>query len=425
MPGKFHAAWYVFRMFRRVLAILIGLSGYAFAADDVKPLDLRACYELALGSSESIGIAASEWRAAEARYRQAHDTLVPAVSFIASEGLQNERSDSESDQFVARLRAEQTLYSGFRLTRFAEAREAEGRAAKLDETRARELLYLDVSDAFHLNLLYESDLDVLHQLVEALERLVAEQEKRIELGRSRRAELLNAQTDLAEARVEEESTRGQLRAARELLAFLVDLPADSIRLTETSPFPATPELEARLTAALQRADVLANEARVEASRHDLEAVRAERQPQVDAEGSVFLYEDPDRDEEWVALLTLELPIFDEGVIRSRAQEKLAQYHISTLNLSAVRRRAESEVRNAYIAFTTTAAQRGRLDEASQSAAENYEVQKKDYELGRASQLDTLNALAQLQRLRRRQVAAEMAARASLVRLHVAAGEVAP
>ncbi|MFH0909447.1 MAG: TolC family protein [bacterium] len=412
-------------MFRRVAILLICLAGHVRAGDDARPLDLRACYDLALGSSESIGIAASEWRAAEARYRQTRDTLAPAVSLLAGEELQNDRSGSESGQFAARLRAEQTLYSGFRLTRLAEARETEGRAAKLDETRSRELLYLDVSDAFHLNLLYESDLVVLHQLVEALEQLVAELEKRLELGRSRRADLLNAKTDLAEARVDEESTRGQFRAARELLAFLINRPADSIQLTETSPFPATPELETRLAAATLRADVLAGEARVEASQRDLAAARAERKPQVAAEGNVYLYEDPDQEQEWNVMLTFELPIFDEGVIRSRAQEKLAQVHISTLNLSAVRRRAESEVRNAYIAFTTAVAQRGRLDEAESSAAENYEVQKKDYELGRASQLDTLNALAQLQRLRRRQVAAEVAARASLVRLHVAAGEVAP
>ncbi len=56
---------------------------------------------------------------------------------------------------------------------------------------------------------------------------------------------------------------------------------------------------------------------------------------------------------------------------------------------------------------------------------SYQEQKWDYELGRANQLDELAALAQVQRLMRRAVATDMQARVSLIRLHVAAGEVAP
>jgi outer membrane protein TolC len=395
-------------------------------------LDLQACYARALERNERIGLASAEWRAAEARYRQAHDTLLPAVTVGASAEFQNDRREGTGDAgsrspeiYGVRLGAQQALYRGLRTTRVAEAREAEGRAARLEERRERELLYLDVADAFHVLLAQERDLLVLDRLVQALEESVKALEERVRLGRSRRAEWLNAQTDLAEARVEQEAVRGQQAAARELLAFLIDLPAEQIRVADASPFPELPDVQTKLAAAEQRADVQAGEARTEAARRNLQAAQGERQPEIMAGGNLFLYEDPDEEREWNVVLTMNLPLFDEGVIRARGREQAEQVRISELNLAALRRSAASDVRSAYTAFLSAAAQRARLEEARAVARENFEVQNRDYEIGRASQLDALTTLAQWQRLERRASAADVQARASLVRLHVAAGGVAP
>lgn len=395
-------------------------------------MTLLDCYQRALARNERVGVASAEWRAADARYRQARDTLLPAISVGGTAAFQNDRRDGASDsasrepeQYGARLRAEQIIYQGFRVTREAESGAAQGRAAQLDERRVRELLYLDVADAFHQVLLNERDLGVLDQLVDALQQTVAELEKRVSLGRSRKADLLQAQTSLAEARVEQETARGQVAVARELLAFLIDLPGEGWSLVDTSPFPSTPELEARLAQAAQRADILAGEARAESARKLLQAAQGARQPEVKAEGNYVLLEDPDEDREWNVLLTLEMPLFDEGVLRSQAREQMEQVQISELNLAALRRQAASEVRNAFLSFMSTAAQRARLQEALTVSKSSYEEQKRDYELGRANQLDALAALAQVQRLARRAVAAEIQARVNLIRLHVAAGEVAP
>ncbi len=83
------------------------------------------------------------------------------------------------------------------------------------------------------------------------------------------------------------------------------------------------------------------------------------------------------------------------------------------------------MRLAFSDFSSNLAQWQSLGRALQVAEENYALQQDDYALGRASNLDVLSALAQVQNFRRRAVLAEMQARASLVRLHVAAGEVAP
>ena len=399
------------------------------------PLALTECYERALAASEAPGMALAEWRAAEARHRQTRAALRPSLGLLLTERLQNERDrggsvEGESNttdlsQFDARVRAQHTLFSGFRLTRTADSARAEASALRLDSERLRELLYLDVSDAFHELLLRQRDLEVLAGLAAALGQSVTVLEQRVRIGRSRPADLLRAQTDLAEVRVEEETAKGLRESARELLGFLIGAPGADLVVHEPSPFPAQPELEARLAGLVSRKDVLAEEARLDATRLAAEAAAGERKPQVRAQADGFLLEEPDQQREWSVLLTLDLPLFDSGLIRARVDERRERTRVSELNLAAVRRRAGSEVRAAFIEFLAAAAQRARLGEAIAAARENHRVQEEDYQLGRASQLDALTALAQWHRLQRREAEAEIGARASLVRLHVAAGEGAP
>lgn len=412
------------------LGLFLLFNGVAPAENT--PLDLSACYERALARNERAGIAAAEWRAAEDRYRQARDTLIPSLSFVGSAAFQNDRRNNGSDSssrnpeaYALGIRAEQSLYRGFRTTRIAEAREAEGRAARFDERRTLELLYLDVADAYHQVLAYDRDLALLKQLTDALGETVDALNDRVKLGRSRRADLISAQTDLAETRVEAEAVRGLFTASRELLSFLIDLPAGEIRLADYTEPPVPPKLEEHLALAEERADIRAGAARAEAAEREFRSTRGERQPEVLAAGEWRMWEDPDEDREWNVTVAMALPLFDEGVIRSRAREKQEQMRISELNLAALRRSAQTDVRSAFAAYETSVAQLERLKEAQELARENYEIQKRDYELGRASQLDALSALAQWQRIERREASADIQAHASLVRLHVAAGQVTP
>jgi outer membrane protein len=116
-----------------------------------------------------------------------------------------------------------------------------------------------------------------------------------------------------------------------------------------------------------------------------------------------------------------LPIFDGGLIGAQVKENQQLVKSSQLNLSQLQRSANYDVRSAYNNFTAQAAQYFRLQEADRVQAESYRVQQEDYDLGRTSNLDVLQALSNLQQTRRRLVATEMQARASLAALQVAAG----
>jgi len=420
-------------MFLRMIVMgILCAGGFTSIASEPDDLGLAGCYELALEKSEKIGIAAAQWKAAEARFSQASDSWVPDLELSGSQlyrnsadSSDNERSSDRDSQSDLRIRATQPLYKGFRLTRLAEAREADMRAAEFDELRVRELLFLDVADAYYLLLSLQRERAILDDLQKALGDTVQTFEERIKLGQSRRADLLRAQTDLAQAAADINLVEGQLEAARQLMSFLTGRAAASIRAREETELPDIGDPIMFQTSIVSRLDIKAGEARVEAAIRDVEAAQGDRQPSLDAQASYIMLEDPDDDREWEVGLALNFPFFDDGSRRARVREQSAVAEINELSLAQLRREADLEVNNRITLWESAVRQVTLLRDAAKLAEDNYKVQQEDYLLGRSTQLDTLTALAQWQELRRREATADAAARVAYAALKVAAGVPVP
>jgi outer membrane protein len=438
-----------YQLFLIIFVASVGAIGLPFqtvgqamaeAKTNAQTADLARCYQLAVTSSEALGVREAEVRAAEARYWQAVSAVLPKVNLRFNERLQNNAGSGSSadtgeafntgpglsrgsrNAFDGRITVSQTIFNGFRDFKRMGVRRDETNANRFTATRARQLLYLDVADVFYQILSLQEDLGVLRLLEQALQERTEELEKRVRLGRSRRADLLSAQSELASARVTVEQVKGLEAAASELMAFLTNVPSGRLVFKESQPFPQPAELRAYLNQVLARPDVQASEALVGAAEQELSATRSERWPEINFEGNAFFVEQPGSDRVWNFFITFNLPIFDGFVTEARVRERKEQVQISRLNLEALRRQADSEIRTAFLTYWSNVAQRERLREAVRLTRDNYLAQKEDYELGRASNLDVLVALVNLQRLRREEIGAEMQARASFIELHVASGK---
>jgi outer membrane protein TolC len=107
-------------------------------------VDLTTAYGLALAKSESLQISVAEWRAAEARYRQALGSMWPEIS---AKGESKWIHDRDNDTRQAGVGMTWTVFEGFRTVREAEARQAEGLARSYDEigrASCRERVYVQV-----------------------------------------------------------------------------------------------------------------------------------------------------------------------------------------------------------------------------------------------------------------------------------------
>ncbi|MDZ4742850.1 MAG: TolC family protein [Verrucomicrobiota bacterium] len=412
-----------------------------------KALDLPSCYQISVQRSESLGIRFQEYKAAEARYWQAVSTIMPNLKFIAEERLQNNTFTSGSstagsplnagvavgggatsnnprnNAFTGRFNVTQPIFHGFRDFSLIAAQKAQTKAVDLDYRRALQTFYYDVADVFYQIISYEQDLDLQYLLEKALQERVKELSQRVEIGRSRKSELLQAESQLADSAVLIEQTKGLVVAAKELMAFLTGIPAGQFSLIDRQPIPSVEKLEDYLWKSGTRPDIEAAVQRQTAATKDLSARKGEFLPTVNLEANYYAVQDPTTDREWNVVITGEVPLFDGGLRINRVKEGKAALKESQLSLSQVLRSSQTEVRTSYHNFISSVNQYIKLDKAFKIAKENYEVQKRDYELGRSSNLDVLVSLSNLYETRRRYLNTELQTKVNAISLQVAAGDI--
>ncbi|MCE9616160.1 MAG: TolC family protein [Lentisphaerae bacterium] len=413
--------------------VLAGLAAGAIAqtsgpsatasALTMRRLTLADAYALAAERSETLGIAVADWRAAEARYRQETAAQWPELS-AAGSGLWREAGEDggRASTYRAGVSAAYPIFNGFRTARLAAARDAEGEALSYDLARQRQLLYQDVADAFYQSLASMRELMALDEQAVALAQRVDELKRRIQLGRSRTAELLAAQTQSADVRIFQAQAAGVRDAALELVSFLTGLPAEELQLEDETALPELAQIGRYLSQTNARPDVLAEEARVREAAAETRAEEARRNVQVDVGGNLYAWSDPGDPGDWDVTLRASVPIFDHGRRRAGTAEKRQELRAAELQLSAAQRSADRDVRLAFREVRSALEQWAAVAEALRVATENVDTQTRDYAMGRANNLDVLAAVFQLHTLRRRAAALEMQAKAAAVHLLVAAGE---
>src|SRR5208282_5741407 len=112
------------------------------------------------------------------------------------------------------------------------------------------------------------------------------------LGRSRPSELLQAQTDLANAQFTLEQQRGSLNAAKETVAFYTGIPGTDLQLKDTRKFPSAEQLEIYLQRSGTRPDVLSQLESLRQAERNLSVAQGELWPTVTANGSYLASQDP-------------------------------------------------------------------------------------------------------------------------------------
>lgn len=441
---KMKALTYHYTRFALSLCLILAFISIAQISQAEEKLSLDDCYKLTLERSERLQIKSSEVAIAKAQYDQAFSVLFPNISLGADQvyrdnsdfGRVSRAGSTVEDgagssggqggslgrsQLVSTIHLTQPIFHGFRNVLLADALKFNQQASELDETRERELLFLDVAELFYQALFFEADIDVFEKTDDVLQQRIKELKEFVNLGKARESEILAAQSELADLRATKERSKGSLSSTKELLAFLVGIPAATFSLNYTPWVGVDQSLSNAISKALERTDLKAHKMRVEATTLNTTAVERERWPAIDLESNGYAFEDPDRNRDWDVLLRLEMPIFDAGRITARADEARAQQKISELNRDALKRSIEREVRVAYSAIDSTKAQASALKELVSTSRRNYESQRKDYSLGVVTNLEVLQAIRTTQDSERRLKLAELELDLNHQRLDVAVG----
>jgi outer membrane protein len=416
---------------------LATVSPIAANAQDPRALDLQTCFQLTAIRDDSLKISMEDIEIARAQLSQSIAALWPTFTVNNQQQFLHYRGQSQGGITIlgnstitgnrnytsqSNVNMTYTVFNGGQNYNAVGASSAAVAAKRQTLARNYQTIYQDVAQAFYNVLQFEGDMIIQADLIDALRARVDDLKDRVNLGRSRPSELLQAQTDLANSKVTYESQRGSLNAAKETVAFYIGIPAAAIQLKETQKFPTAAQLEAYVRQSGTRPDVLSQLETLRQSERNLSVAEGQLWPTITASGNFLASQDP-ASNQIDASMTLEasMPIFDGGLIIGQIHQNHEMVRQSRLNVEQLRRTADQDTRTAYANFDASVAQVIVLREAATLAAKNFEAQVDDYRRGVVSNLDVLTALQDYQTARVQLHNSNMQARLDLVNLHVAAG----
>ncbi|MBI5631258.1 MAG: TolC family protein [Elusimicrobia bacterium] len=415
-----------------MLAALI-LAGSLAAAPGTerKTLTLAEAYASALRHSEELAQRGESAAELEAKVQELWANVKPRLTLQATKLLQDVPSgvSGVSSTFTQRNREQsqlvlhQPIFSGLREYLALRAAKSRTRAAELGLERARQLLYQDVGRAYLDVLSVQTEIAVRQALSGITQKRVAELEERRKLGRSRKSELLAAESQRAQIEADLAAARGRRLVAQVFLQFL--LGTDEDMSVEDLPTPAARSLEAGLAAVASRPDVEASRRTQEGSWSEVVLARRQRWPSLFLDGNYYLKRPPGFQDrvKWDVLFTVQLPLYAGGSVGAQARQAEARWRSSEQGLSLVLRRARLELGAARRDLDSALSVVKALEAAAELSEANAVAQAEDYRLGMVTNLDVLGSLNSLQETRLKLDQARIGSLWADIRLWVAEGRI--
>lgn len=414
---------------RWLLAALLALPAAAPVPAAAAAHTLEDCFRLAVRRSETLASDVESIRRAEEDIRQAKASLLPSAGLSATYTRQDEpggalgQSLSPSTQKTAQVSATQTLFRGLRSLATLRQSKASKEASVYAWRKAYLQLYEDTAQAYFDVLKGGHDLDNYDLELKA-HRARREQLARMrKLGRAREADVILVEASVAGVEASAASARGSLDADRSTLSFLTGVDGGLV-LVDVASAPARPAALAELIARLdQRPDVKEAGKTLEAAGHAVTAAKGAYLPSLAATGNYYLTRPGAySDVKWDAQLSVSLPLFSGGKLRSETREAESSREAERLAYERVRRQAAEKIRSLFSSVEAKSEQAAKLAEASKLYGRYYDLLLKDNQAGIATNVDVMLALATAEQTRRSLDHALLSAHFDAFRLRLASAD---
>ncbi|MCX5790663.1 MAG: TolC family protein [Elusimicrobia bacterium] len=405
-------------IFSAMLALLpCALPAQEFSTATMRPITLNEAYTLALAKSEQLALQAEGIKQLEAAEQLINAAFRPSFDANASQYKQQNSASATKGYFSGSY----ALFSGMRDYISQKAAAAKTGAAKLDLGRARQQLYLNVAQAY-LNLhASQRQIFIRREQLEVTKKRIAELQSRVDIGRSRKSEVVAAQTQLAQDKASCLNAQATERLAQQALLFLTGLDTDLVP-DQVTPHPAA-GLEDYLKAALLRPDLAARRKALEASGFLLDIQQRNLWPTVTVAADYYVVRRPmpAPANRWDGTLAVNIPLYNGGAAQAQRQSAYSAKRSAELAVQLAQRQALTEVRSAYEDYKYSSLQTASLMEARVLAEDNARYQAEDYKLGLVTNLDVLSALNTVQQVRLTLALARVQENLSQLQLEIAAG----
>ncbi|MGZ3789831.1 MAG: TolC family protein [Bacteriovorax sp.] len=363
------------------------LAGRAFA-----DLTLKESYESALRTNQGEKINQTLINQGLEIKKENQGNYYPKIKGV---GTYLKQENMTPDQKAIGLNLSHSLYKGGRDKLSVESADKGIAIAENQRVLDQLNLYASVIGAYYNYFLNLNDYKNLELLKKQSKERVDETRKRVQVGRSRKGELLQAEAQLASADAQLFNGLGLLIESEDSFYILTGLNKGNNTFTERISVPSdTQGIQAYLDAAYNRVDVKNRELRIDLADLDLKSAKSLYYPTLDLASNYYLnnrigaYSKTN----WDVGLTLSLPIFEGGITQARVRESSERKLQAIYTLEDYKKSIQLEVTSRYETYHRYLDQVKAFDLALDKAKKSYDEAVKDYRLGLVSNLDVLSSL---------------------------------
>ena len=382
-------------------------------------LSLLAIVDIALRNNPETAAAWARARSAAAAYESSKGSYYPQLGATAGTGYVWGHSDNGTSSFTHRdslwdLGLNWLIYDfGGREAFVDEAREALIAADWSHNTVIQDIIFT-VENAYYNYVTAKALLEAQQATYKEAETNLAASKDRHHAGVATIADVLQAKTALAQAKLALDSLQGQIQTTRGALATAMGLPAntpyDIVIPKKEIPLEETLEKvdDYLAQAEKKRPDLAAARAQVRQAGATLRKVKAQAYPSINGTadygntyyGTTSLYK-----ENYSGGLQLSVPLFTGFSQRHNEEQARADEETAQARLNSLEQQVVLEVWTSYYNLKT-AEQRVRTSEdLLKSATESYQVALGRYKAGVGNILDLLSAQSALESARAQRVQA--------------------
>lgn len=421
------------------LLCVLGLT-----SQGAEPWTLERAIQLALTNSPDARVALQRIAAAEAGLKQANSAAWPKLQFQSSYtrtdnpmmvfgSILNQRSYGKPpigpidfnnvpdlDNLNTKGLLTLPLYAGGQISAARQAAKANTATARAGSDAVRNMLAFEVANTFHTVLKTREFIRAAEAAVNSFEKNLTIATKRFNAGTLLRADVLDVEVRLAQAREELVRARNARELSLRALRNLLGLEPGEFDIAETAPavsVPGSRDFSGRPELAASREQLRAAEAEVRRAKGGY-------YPSVGAFGSV----DYDRGwrsegdgQSYTAGVMVQWNVWDGNLTRGKVQEAQANLQTARENDRKLRLGLDLEVEQAQLSLNE-ATERLRVTETVASqAAESVELTRARFEQGLAIATQLIDAETTLMAARVRRSEAEADQRISVAALRKALG----
>jgi outer membrane protein TolC len=422
---------------------LTGLSTLCLAEDGVKVIDLEEAYRLAMKTQEKILIAAIEIEKSKILPKKAMTIMMPRMSLNGSYTRLNDPIEYEAqlgnltlppiqtfpeDQTAGNFEWVQPIYEGQFFPARKKAKEAVEFSMESYGQTIQDVLF-KVAQAYYEVLKDERLVQNARETLDLAQEELRVSTVKFKAGDVTEDAVLRAELNISRAQSKIVKNLNSLMLAQDVLKRLTGVEEQKVRIVEPPKLlEKTMDYDEQLRGALEnRYDHRRAAVAVKMAESDIELVRAKFHPRLRASWDYYKVSDPgwqQEDNYWVALLKLEIPLFEGGQRYYDLKEKRESLRQAKLALEESKQNIQVDLKGAILKMETEKALLDNSTKEVELAKKNYEITFAKYQYGAAIFSNLTEALVYLDSARTGLITSTFDHQVSILNVQRARGQLA-